>query len=193
MADFLQADQARKVLTRLPAKLPQRLFGYIKLKALYERARARETSEWLHKIHGDPVKGKSKREVRKEIFQGEDEESAKRMGIKATELEMNVEIDDFARHAMEMFYIDGLSDTEFVTTSQVPKDEYMVTRWEVTGLHTGMLLGIPPTRKSVTITGMTLMKFAEERQPDDALNMWATDEWTFWDLPGLMEQLGVSL
>ena len=193
MADFLQADEARKILTRLPAKLPRRLFGYNKLKALRERTRSREVTEWLHKLHGDPVMGKSKKEFRKEIFGGEEQEdSAKRMGIKSEELEMECFIENFAQHAMEMFYLGALSDTEFTATSQVPKDEYVVTRWELNGLHTGTLLGVPPTRKSVTITGMTLMKFEEERQPDGSLHMWARDEWTFWDLPGLMEQLGVS-
>jgi hypothetical protein len=193
MADFLQADEARKALTRLPAKLPRRLFGYNQLKGFTERTRARETLRWLHALNGDPIIGKTKREFRAELgYDVEQDEGLARMKVDKKELDIDVVIEDFARHGMEMFYLEGLSDTEFTASSQLSKDARVVTRWEVTGLHAGTILGMPPTRRSLTITGMTMMTFSEERKPEGGRVMRATDEWTYWDLPGLMEQIGAT-
>jgi hypothetical protein len=193
MADFLQADEARKALTRLPAKLPRRLFGYNQLKGYTERARARETLRWLHKLNGDPITGKSKREFREELgYDVEQDEGLERMKVDKKELDVEVVIEDFAPHGMEMFYLEGLSDTEFTASSQLAKDGRVVTRWEVTGQHTGPILGMPPTRRSLTITGMTAVTFVEERKPEGGRLMRATDVWTYWDLPGLMQQIGAT-
>lgn len=60
--------------------------------------------------------------------------------------------------------------------------DVVVVRWTMHGSHTGELLGIPPTGKQVTLTGITIYrlsdgKIVEERGEEDAL--------------GLMQQLGV--
>jgi hypothetical protein len=36
------------------------------------------------------------------------------------------------------------------------------------------------------------MAFDEKQNPDGSSEAWATDEWTYWDLPSLMEQVGAS-
>jgi predicted ester cyclase len=94
---------------------------------------------------------------------------------------------------MPLTYLEGLSDIEFTATSQASKGKAVVTRWEVNGKHTGPLLGVAPTGKQVTITGMTMIKFDEEPHPEGAGRMsHALEEWTYWDLPALAEQIGAT-
>jgi hypothetical protein len=189
----MQADKARKALLRLPVRTPRRLAGFNKLQGYVASTKARETTEWLHTVNRHELTGRSKKEFRKELgFQDiQDDEGSARF-VDRRELEVVVEIKDFARHGMELSYLEGLSDIEFTAMSQVPKKDAVVTRWEVTGMHTGPILGIAPTGKSVTITGMTMMRFAEEPRPQGGRRAFATDEWTYWDLPGLIEQVGAG-
>ncbi len=55
-------------------------------------------------------------------------------------------------------------------------------RWTGTGTHTGELMGIAPTRKKVTVTGIDLYRVSGNR---------ITETWTNWDTLGLLQQLGV--
>jgi predicted ester cyclase len=56
-----------------------------------------------------------------------------------------------------------------------------VTRWSAAGTHRGELMGIPPTGRAVTITGIIATRFEGGR---------AVEEWEEMDLLGLMRQLG---
>ena len=200
---MLQADNARKALSKLPARQPKRLLGFNKLQASVERSKSLETTNWLHTLNGHALTGQTKKEAREALgfadiddtgTGGSDIENPGTGGSERfanrKDLEVDVEIKDFTRHGMELSYLEGLSDTEFTAMSQVAKRETVVTRWEVRGEHTGPILGIAPTRRSVTVIGMTMLKFAEEPRPQGGRRAWATDEWTYWDLPSLMQQLG---
>jgi hypothetical protein len=194
MDDFvLQADGARKRMGDLPQRQPKRLRGYNMMQAFADRGKSKEVISWLHKIHGDAFTGKAKRAVREELGFGDvKEEGAAARFVDRKELEVEVVIKDFTRHAMELSYIDGLSNIEFAAVSSVPRGDTVVVRWEVNGLHTNALLGVAPTRADVAITGLTMLKFTQERRPEGGLLVTATDEWTYWDLPALMNQLGAT-
>jgi steroid delta-isomerase-like uncharacterized protein len=76
----------------------------------------------------------------------------------------------------------GLLDSEVVSEEVLAEGDQVVVRWRARGTHTGALLGIPPTGKQVTLTGMTIYrldagKIVEERGEEDAL--------------GFLQQLGV--
>ena len=76
----------------------------------------------------------------------------------------------------------GLPDVEAVSEDVIAEGDQVVVRWTMRGTHTGELLGIPPTGKQVTLTGITIYrltdgKIVEERGEEDAL--------------GFMQQLGV--
>jgi predicted ester cyclase len=58
----------------------------------------------------------------------------------------------------------------------------LVTRWTGTGTHRGELMGIPPTGKSVSVTGMAIDRFE---------NGQSVEHWEVFDQMGLMQQLGV--
>ena len=76
----------------------------------------------------------------------------------------------------------GLPDVEVVSEDVIAEGDQVAVRWMMHGTHTGELLGIPPTGKQVTLTGITIYrlidgKIVEERGEEDAL--------------GFMQQLGV--
>ena len=65
---------------------------------------------------------------------------------------------------------------------QVAEGDQVVVRWTARGSHGGDLWGIAATGKEITITGMSVYRFAMGR---------IAESWTNWDTIGLMQQLGV--
>jgi hypothetical protein len=57
----------------------------------------------------------------------------------------------------------------------------VVTRWTARGTHRGELMGIPPTGKPVTMTGITINRLEGGKVVED---------WTVFDQLGLLQQLG---
>ena len=58
----------------------------------------------------------------------------------------------------------------------------VAVRWTWSGAHTGELMGIAPTGKQVTMTGISIMHIVGGK---------ITKEWTEMDTLGMMQQLGV--
>ncbi len=202
-----QADGARKAITKIPARQSKRLRGWIAMVNFGLRARGKEATEWLHSIHGDAATGKKKSEIRKELGYAtpegaEDDADAMdpaEMGgasarfVGREHLSVEVTIDNPVLHGMPLAYLDGLSEMEFTATSQVAKGLVVVTRWEVYGKHSAELLGVPPTGRQVTLTGMTWIQFDEQLNPDGPGRVSrGLEAWTYWDLPSLVEQIGAQ-
>jgi SnoaL-like polyketide cyclase len=205
---MLQADEARKALTKLPARRNRRLGTYMMTVSVADRRRARETTIWLHDVHGDPAKGKEKREIRKELGYDKEKGEVGEFGEGAMDpaemaagddsvkmmlenLEVVVTFDDVAHRGMPMRYLEGLSDIHFAARAQTTKDRTVITRWEVLGMHTADLLGVPATGREVTLEGMTLIKFDEAPNPDGPGRVSrAVEEWTYWDVPAVAKQIG---
>jgi predicted ester cyclase len=187
------ADEARKALSEIPTRRPKRLSGYQKLRAFGDGHRLRGTILWLHELHGDPVKGKTKREARQELGFGRHEDEKLVAAAQNMELEIEVTVDDVAHRGMPLTYLEALSDVEFTASSQAVQVNVVVVRWEIQGTHgAGALFGVPPTGKRVSFSGITWVAFEETRNPDRSANVRGTDEWTYWDLPSLMQQIGAS-
>src|SRR4051794_15342045 len=51
-------------------------------------------------------------------------------------------------------YRTAYPDTHFTIEDQLAEGDKVVTRWTAIGTHQGELMGIPPTGKRVTVTGM---------------------------------------
>jgi len=58
----------------------------------------------------------------------------------------------------------------------------VVSRWTARGTHTGNLMGIAPTGKQATVTGITIQRITNGRIAED---------WSNYDMLGLLQQLGV--
>ena len=62
--------------------------------------------------------------------------------------------------------------------------ETVVTRWRMSGVHDGTIMGIQPTGASCTVEGIEVARFQGGKLVED---------WAQWDALGLMRQLGVSM
>jgi hypothetical protein len=190
----LMADEARKALSELPARQPKRLIRYNRISGFRERAPGRKATRWLHELHGDPVLGRAKREYRKEFgYASEEEEALKNLDPgSSAELEIEVTIENPTPRGMPRLYLEGVSDIEFKASSQTVTTDAVVTRWEIEGTHDRPLLGVPATGTRISLAGITWLAIEREMNPDGSVRAWATDEWTYWDLPSLMQQIGAS-
>ena len=80
-----------------------------------------------------------------------------------------------------MMYREAFPDIHFEVEEQLAEGEMVATRWTATGTHEGELMGIAPSLKQVTVTGITIDRFDEGK---------ITETWTNWDTLGLMQSIG---
>jgi len=64
---------------------------------------------------------------------------------------------------------------------QIAEGDKVVTRWSATGTHRVEAMGVPPTGKHVSITGIVIYRCAGGRIVDEVEEL---------DLLGVMQQLG---
>src|SRR5688500_11818168 len=79
-------------------------------------------------------------------------------------------------------YREAFPDLRLTIEQQLAEGEYVTTRWSARGTHQGNLMGMPPTGKQATVTGITIDRIVDGR---------FVESWTNWDTLGLMQQLGV--
>ena len=73
-------------------------------------------------------------------------------------------------------------DAKWTVEDVVAEGDRVVVRWTFTGTHQGELLGIPPTGKQVSMSGITIYRVADGK---------IAEEWAVSDIMGFMQQLGV--
>ena len=81
-----------------------------------------------------------------------------------------------------MVYRTAFPDIHFTVEEQVAEGDTVVTRWSGTGTQQGALGDIPPTGKSVVVTGVVI-----DRVVDGKL----TTTWNLFDQVGMLQQLGI--
>jgi steroid delta-isomerase-like uncharacterized protein len=79
-------------------------------------------------------------------------------------------------------YLAAFPDGRITIDDQFAAGDLVATRWMGRGTQTGELMGIPPTGKQVTITGITISRVEKGK---------VVEEWTNWDMLGMLQQLGV--
>ena len=82
---------------------------------------------------------------------------------------------------MVTMYRTIFANIHFTLLDQIAEDDKVVTRWQITCTHVGEFMGIPPTHRQVTATGITIDRFAGGK---------TVETWTNWDLLGVLQQLG---
>jgi steroid delta-isomerase-like uncharacterized protein len=75
-------------------------------------------------------------------------------------------------------------DIQFTIEDLFESGDKVTTRWRAHGTQKSEFLGVPPTDKEVTVTGVTITRFSRGK---------IAESWTTWDGLGMMEQLGVDL
>jgi steroid delta-isomerase-like uncharacterized protein len=76
----------------------------------------------------------------------------------------------------------ALSDASSTIDDLITEGDKVVWRWTFRGTHTGSLMGIPPTGKTVALSGITFDRLADGK---------IVERWSQSDMVGLMQQLGV--
>jgi steroid delta-isomerase-like uncharacterized protein len=71
---------------------------------------------------------------------------------------------------------------QFRLLDLVAEEDRVVVRWSQTGTHTGPFMGITPTGREFTITGIDIHQLRDGRM---------AEHWHVVDLYGLLQQLGV--
>jgi steroid delta-isomerase-like uncharacterized protein len=74
------------------------------------------------------------------------------------------------------------ADTQCTGEDVVAEGDKVAVRWIWRGTHKGEFMGVPPTGKQVTITGISILRIAGGK---------IVEEWGEMDNLGMMQQLGV--
>jgi predicted ester cyclase len=73
-------------------------------------------------------------------------------------------------------------DAQLTFDDIITEGDWVAIRYHVEMTHRGEFQGIPPTGKRVTITGITILRFADGQ---------VVERWSESDFLGLLQQLGV--
>jgi predicted ester cyclase len=65
---------------------------------------------------------------------------------------------------------------------QIAEGDMVATRATSRGAHRGVFMGLEPTNRELSWTGITIDRIAEGK---------IVESWTNWDMMGMMQQLGV--
>jgi steroid delta-isomerase-like uncharacterized protein len=76
----------------------------------------------------------------------------------------------------------AMPDSRVTIEDVVAEGDSLAVRVTYRGTHTGPLMNIPPTGKSVTISGINVFRFADGK---------AAEQWANVDDLGMLQQLGV--
>jgi predicted ester cyclase len=85
-------------------------------------------------------------------------------------------------HRRLLLFNNAFSEWEHTLVHQLTDGELVVEAWAASGRHTGDLLGIPPTGKRVSMSGIDILRFKDGR---------VTDIWHQEDLLSVFVQIGV--
>lgn len=79
-------------------------------------------------------------------------------------------------------YRSAFPDLRMTIDDQFADGETVVTRWTARGTHNAALLGVAPTHRKVTVTGIQIDRFENGK---------VIESWVNWDSMGLMQQIGM--
>jgi steroid delta-isomerase-like uncharacterized protein len=81
-----------------------------------------------------------------------------------------------------IMYRTAFPDLHFTTEEMLGAGDLVATRWTCTATHQGELMGIPPTGKQITITGIDIFRVVDGK---------IVEEWVNWSTLSMLQQLGV--
>jgi steroid delta-isomerase-like uncharacterized protein len=79
-----------------------------------------------------------------------------------------------------LLHLAAFPDFHVTTENVIAEADKVAVRWTVNGTHQGELMGIPPTGRPVSFTGITLYRFADGK---------IVEEWWSYDALGMMQQI----
>lgn len=76
---------------------------------------------------------------------------------------------------------DGFPDCHVDTEAMYVEGDILTWRFRFSGTHTGTFQGVPPSGRSFSIPGITILRFGEQR---------CVERWSVADFLGMMTQIG---
>jgi steroid delta-isomerase-like uncharacterized protein len=80
-------------------------------------------------------------------------------------------------------FLAAFPDVHFTLDLQAAEGDLVTTRWTAIGTNSGSLMGMPPTGKQVTVTGIDIFRVQGGK---------IIERWGNFDLAGMMQQLGAG-
>ena len=80
-------------------------------------------------------------------------------------------------------YHSAFSNSKVRVLMQIAEGDLAATRWEITATHTGDYMGLEPTNKEVTWTGVSIDRFENGK---------IVETWVDWDKYRLFQGLGLA-
>jgi len=77
----------------------------------------------------------------------------------------------------------ALRDMQVILEDMVAEGDKVACRWTATATHKGKFMGVPPTNKQLTMTGIHIDRIAGGK---------IVETWNYSDVMGLMQQLGMK-
>ena len=78
--------------------------------------------------------------------------------------------------------LDAFPDGRLTVNDKIGEGDKVAVRWKFTGTHQGELMGLAPTGKQVSMTGISVIRIVNGK---------IAEVWEEWDNLGMMQQLGV--
>jgi len=78
-------------------------------------------------------------------------------------------------------YHTAFPEAHFTIEDTIAEGDTVVLRWIARGTHSGELLGIPPTGKQVTVSGITITLLSNGK---------SVESWGEFDALGMLQQIG---
>lgn len=80
-------------------------------------------------------------------------------------------------------FLAAFPDVHFTIDLQTAEGDLVTTRWTATGTNSGSLMGMPPTGRPVTVTGIDIFRVRDST---------IVERWGSFDLAGMLQQLGAG-
>ena len=78
----------------------------------------------------------------------------------------------------------GFPDFKIAFDDVLVSGDNIIVKWTITGTHTGLLRGLPPTGRGVRFSGLAIDRVADGR---------IVEEWVYFNVLDLLQQLGFAL
>lgn len=85
------------------------------------------------------------------------------------------------RHSLASSF-GAFPDAHWEVEDQIAEGDKVVSRWSFIGTHRGTFMGIAPTERQLTMTGICIDRIVDGK---------IVEEWEEWDTMGMMQDLGV--
>lgn len=81
-------------------------------------------------------------------------------------------------------YRAALPDLSFMIDEMFVTGDRVILRWSAMGTHRGEWMGIAPTNRKVSASGVSIFRLSDAK---------VQEAWSYWDYLGFVTQLGVTL